>query len=163
VDYYGDEIAISNTDTEECAKVLAEKVKDHKAGLILVGDASGNARRTSAVGKTDYTIIKNVLQSYGIKYENRTPNENPIVKDRINCVNGLLKSADGSVHLWYGPLCKYFKRDMERVKWKQGADGAILDKTDPLATHASDAGGYPLCVFSDLMRSKPGIMRVIQR
>lgn len=162
--YFGDEIAIANTDSEECAKVLAERVKDHKPGIILVGDSSGNARKTSAVGKTDYTIIKNVLQSYGIKYENRTPNENPFVKDRINCINALLKAADGSVHLWYHPFkMKYWKRDMERVKWKQGADGAILDKSDPLATHASDAGGYPLCVYSDLLRSKPGIMRVIQR
>jgi hypothetical protein len=161
--YFGDEIAVANTDSEECAKVLAEKVKDHPAGIVLVGDASGNARRTSAVGKTDYTIIKNVLQSYGIKFENRTPSENPFIKDRINCINGLLKAADGSVHLWYGPQNKYLKRDFERVKWKQGADGAILDKSDPLATHASDAGGYPICVLSDLMRTKPGVMRVIQR
>lgn len=162
--YFGDEIAIANTDSEECAKVLAARVKDHKPGLILVGDSSGNARKTSAVGKTDYTIIKAVLQANEIKFENRTPSENPFVKDRINCINGLLKAADGSVHLWYHPIQnKYFKRDMERVKWKQGADGAILDKSDPLATHASDAGGYPLCVYSDLMRSKPGIMRVIQR
>ena len=48
--YFGDEIAIENTDSEKCAKVLAEKVKDHRPGLILIGDASGNARRTSAVG-----------------------------------------------------------------------------------------------------------------
>lgn len=161
--YYADEIALSNTDSEECAKVLAERVKDHKPGIVLVGDASGNARRTSAVGKTDYTIIKNVLHSYGIKFENRTPNENPFVKDRINCLNSLLKAADGSVHLWYNIKNKYLKRDFERVKWKQGADGAILDKSDPLATHASDAGGYPVCVFSDLMRTKPGVMRVINR
>lgn len=161
--YFGDEIAVSNTDSEECAKILAEKVKDHKPGVILIGDASGNARRTSAVGKTDYTIIKNVLQSYGIKYEDRTPKENPFVKDRINCTNGLLKAADNTIHLWYNAQCKYLKRDFERVKWKQGADGAILDKSDPLATHASDAGGYPLCVLSELMRNRPGVMRVINR
>lgn len=161
--YFGDEIAVSNTDSEECAKILAEKVKDHKPGVILIGDASGNARRTSAVGKTDYTIIKNVLQSYGIKFEDRTPKENPFVKDRINCFNGLLKAADNTIHLWYNAQCKYLKRDFERVKWKQGADGAILDKSDPLATHASDAGGYPLCVLSELMRNRPGVMRVINR
>ena len=36
------------------------------------------------------------------------------------------------------------QRVFERVKWKQGADGVILDKEEPLATHASDAGGYPI-------------------
>ena len=162
--YFGDEIAIENTDSEECAKVLAERVKDHRPGLILIGDASGNARRTSAVGKTDYNLITNVLNDCGIKYENRTPKENPFVKDRINCVNSALKAADGTTRLWYHPQrMKYLKRDFERVKWKQGADGAILDKKDPLATHASDAGGYPICVYSDLLRTNPGVLRVINR
>lgn len=162
--YFGDEIAIENTDTEECAKVLIEKVKDHKAGVILVGDASGNSRKTSAVGKTDYSIIKKLLTDHGIYFEDRTPTENPMVKDRVNCINSGLKSADGSVHLRYHPInCKYLKRDFERVKWKQGTGGAILDKSDPLATHASDAAGYPICVFADVFKSKPGVMRTISR
>jgi len=55
------------------------------------------------------------------------------------------------------------KRDFERVKWKQGADGAFLDKSDPLATHASDAAGYPACYYSDTFRERPGKMRVLLR
>lgn len=162
--YFGDEIALENTDTEQMAVVLAERVKDHRPGIILVGDASGNARRTSAVGETDYKIIKKVLQSKGIHYEDKTPTENPGVKDRVNCVNSMLKAADGSVHLRYNPVrCKYLKRDFERVKWKQGADGAFLDKSDPLATHASDAMGYPVTLFSNVFRERPGRMRVIVR
>lgn len=162
--YFGDEIALENTDTEQMAIVLAERVKDHRAGVVLVGDASGNARRTSAVGQTDYQIIKKVLQSKGILFEDRTPKENPGVKDRVNCVNSLLKAADNSVHLWYNPQrCRYLKRDFERVKWKQGADGAFLDKSDPLATHASDAAGYPICLYANVFRERPGKMRVIVR
>jgi hypothetical protein len=162
--YFGDEIALENTDTEQMANVLAERVKDHRPGVILVGDASGNARRTSAVGETDYKIIKKVLHSKGIHYEDKTPTENPGVKDRVNCVNSMLKAADGSVHLRYNPArCKYLKRDFERVKWKQGADGAFLDKSDPLATHASDAMGYPVTLFSNVFRERPGRMRVLVR
>lgn len=162
--YYGDEIAIENTDTEECAKVLIEKVKNHKPGVILVGDSSGNSRKTSAVGKTDYSIIKKLLTENKIPFEDKTPKENPFVKDRINCVNSALKAADGSINLRYHPInCKYLKRDFERVKWKAGADGAILDKKDPLATHASDAAGYPVALFADVFRSKPGVMRTISR
>lgn len=168
--YFGDEIALENTDTEQMATVLAQKVRrfydtlgEHpKPSLILVGDASGNARRTSAVGQTDYAIIKSVLRAYNIIFEDLTPRENPGVKDRINCVNSLLKSADGSVNLTYHPIrCKYVKRDFERVKWKNGADGAFLDKSDPLATHSSDALGYPVCLFSDVFRQRPGKMKVI--
>lgn len=162
--YYGDEIAIKNTNSEECAKALVEKVKGHKQGVILIGDASGNARKTSAVGQTDYSIIKKVLSDAGIKYQDRTPEANPPVKDRINCVNAALKAADGTSHLWYNPLkCKYLKRDFERVKWKDGTDGAVLDKSDALATHASDAGGYPVVYYSSLLRKEVGTLKVISR
>lgn len=162
--YYGDEIAIKNTDSEECGKALVEKVKGHKQGVILIGDSSGNARKTSAVGQTDYSIIKNILKSAGIKCVDNTPEANPPVKDRINCVNAALKAADGSSHLWYHPTnCKYLKRDFERVKWKDGTDGAVLDKSDPLSTHASDAGGYPVVYYSVLLRKMVGTLKVIPR
>lgn len=170
--YYGDEIAVENTDTEQCAMVLVNKVLKFytilgdrpKPGLILIGDASGNARRTSAVGETDYKIIKKVLRDAKISFEDLTPSENPFIKDRVNCMNGALKASDGTVSLRYNPLrCKYLKRDFERVKWKQGTDGAMIDKKDPLATHASDAGGYPIVVLSDVFKSRPGVMRVINR
>jgi hypothetical protein len=163
--YFGDEIAARNTDTQEMVNLLIPKVKDHKAGVIIVGDSTGNARKTSAVGKTDYSIIERALKEAGIKFENRTPSENPFVKDRVNMFNSRLRSADGGVHFWYNPTtCKYLKRDLERVVTKEGTDGFVLDKNkDPLLTHASDAAGYPICVFSDEWKSRPGIMRVIQR
>jgi hypothetical protein len=163
--YFGDEIALKNTDSAECAKELAFRVKNHKPGIILIGDASGNSRNTKAeAGKTDYTIIENILRQEEIKFENRTPESNPPVKDRVNCMNAALKTADGIIHLWYNPLkCKYLKGDLERVKWKEGAESAILDKSDPLRTHSSDAAGYPVAYYSDLLKKQVGIMRVINR
>lgn len=162
--YWADEIAVSNTNSEECAKVLVEKVAGHKSGVILIGDSSGNANKTSAVGKTDYSLIIRVLRDSGISFRNLTPDSNPHVKDRINCVNGRLKAADGSVHLWYNPTtCKYLKRDFERVKWKEGTSGAILDKADPLATHSSDAMGYPVAYYSDLLKQQVGTLKVVSR
>lgn len=170
--HYVDEIALDNTDTEQMATVLAQRILEFyavlgsnpKPDVILVGDASGNARRTSAVGQTDYTIIKRVLKENEIRFEDRTPTENPGVKDRINCINSLLKSADGTIQLTYNPIrCKTLKRDFERVKWKLNADGAFLDKSDPVLTHSSDAAGYPLCLFTDVFRNRPGTMRVILR
>lgn len=170
--HFGDEIALENTDTEQMATVLVQKILEFyavlgnnpKPDVILVGDASGNARRTSAVGQTDYTIIKRVLAENKIVFENRTPSENPGVKDRVNCINSHLKAADGTVNLTYNPLrCKHLKRDFERVKWKMGADGAFLDKRDPMLTHSSDGAGYPVCLFSDVFRVRAGKMRVIAR
>ncbi len=170
--HVGDEIAIENTDTAQCAAVLVEKVQKFydlmgegpKPHVILIGDASGNARKTSAVGETDYSIIKKALRDAEIKYEDLTPKENPGVKDRVNGVNSMLKSADGSVHLTYNPKkCTFLKRDFERVKWKEGTSGAFFDTSDKLLTHMSDGLGYVVCHYNQIFRERPGRMRVITR
>lgn len=163
--YFFDEIAIRNTHTQEQVKVLIEKVKDHKPGVILIGDATGNARKTASAGETDYTIIKNALTSAGIHWENRTPESNPLVKDRINAMNAKLKSASGDVHFFYHPTnCQRLGKDLDRVVWKEGASGAILDQTkDSELTHSSDAAGYPVTLMSRQFNPSPGTTRVIRR
>lgn len=162
--YIGDEIAIKNTNTEQCALVLIEKVKDHKPGVILMGDASGNSNKTSASGKTDYSILIKMLKDANILVKNKTPEANPHIKDRVNMVNSRLKAADGSVHLWYHPVhCPTVKKDFERVTWKENSSGAILDNKDPLLTHMSDAAGYPICVLSEEWKPRPGKIHVIPR
>lgn len=162
--HFFDEIAVENTNSFECAQILAEKVKNHKPGVILVGDSSGNARKTSAVGETDYLLIKKVLKDAGIKYEDRTPKENPFVKDRVNAFNSGLMAADESVNITYNPKnCKHLKKDLERCKWKKGADGAFIDKSDVELTHASDAAGYPVAVYMNIFRERAGTLHVIAR
>jgi len=163
--YVGDEIApMGYTNTEETVGVLIEKVRGHKPGVILIGDASGKSQKTSASGSTDYSIIMKALKEAGIPVHNYTPESNPLVKDRVNMVNSRLKSANGQVHLWYHPLnCKHLKRDFERVVWKEGAQGAIMEKSDSTLTHASDALGYPICHYSKEWKSSPGVLRVVPR
>ena len=117
--------------------------------VLIVGDASGNAQKSSAAGQTDYTIITEALTAAGITWENRTPDANPPVKDRVNQVNAKLRSADGQAHLWFHPSCKESIADLRRVSWKPGAT-AVLDKSDEERTHASDAFGYPICALDPM-------------
>lgn len=161
--YTGDEIAVSDTNTQECAPFLLEKVRGHPSGVILIGDASGEARRSSATS-TDYGIIMRILKDGGVRVSNKTPEANPPVLSRINICNTALKDAAGIVHARYHPgRCQKLKRDLERVLWRQGTGGADLDKRDPLLTHASDAWGYPHCFYSESWKPKPGRMRVLVR
>lgn len=162
--FFGEELAVPNTDSQECANLLAEKCKGHPSGLVLIGDASGNSRKTSAGGKTDYSIIMQTLKDAGIRVTNKTPEANPGVKDRVNVINAALKDAHGQRHLFYDPSkCPKFKKDLERVKWKEGTSDAIFDKSDPLLTHASDAAGYPVYHFGNEFRTRPGRMTVLTR
>ena len=171
--YWFDEINIKSTNTFEASKVLALKVLDMKANgfraepnVIICGDASGESRNTKSAGQTDYDILCQELDSHGITWQNLTPKANPPVKDRVNNVNAKLKASNGSIKMWAHPTkCSNLKRDWERVSWKTGAVGAIIDKTsDPDLTHSSDSIGYPVCVLSPLQLSgSVGGLKVLRR
>ena len=147
--YWGDRIWLENSDTAEATEALVSKVRGHLPGVLLVGDATGKARRTSAAGKTDYDIIHETLKRNNIKYQDMTPTENPLVKDRVNTVNARLRSASGEVSVFINRNLKELIKDCQRVVWKVGSDAAI-DKTDKSLTHASDSIGYPICVLMPL-------------
>jgi hypothetical protein len=162
--WWFDEIALKGSHTQEAVQVLISRVRGHKPGIILVGDATGKANKTSAVGQTDYTIIHKALRDAQIRFEDRTTDSNPPVKDRVNAINARLKAADGSVHLWYHRKnCHYLGRDFDRVSWKENANGAILDQTkDKELTHASDAAGYPVFTLGTEMQNEVGVMRILK-
>lgn len=147
--YWGDRIWLENSDTSEATEELISKVKGHSPGLILVGDATGKARKTAAAGETDYSIIHARLKEHGIKFQDLTPSENPLVKDRVNTMNARFKSADGVVSTFINKKLKELIKDCQRCTWKVGSD-ATIDKKDPERTHASDSIGYPTCVLLPL-------------
>jgi hypothetical protein len=161
--YTGDELAVPDTNTQECAPLLLNKVKGHLSGVILIGDASGKARRSSA-SDTDYAIVMGTLKDAKINVRNLTPESNPPVRDRVNIGNAALKDANGDPHAWYHPArCSHLKRDFERVIWRQGSSNTEIDKRDPLLTHPSDAWGYPHSHYADTWKPKVGRMRVLSR
>jgi hypothetical protein len=149
--HWHDEIYLMDSNTTEATLELIHRVQSHKPGVVIIGDASGKSRRTSAAGETDYTIIHNMLTAANIKFVDLTPTENPLVKDRVNTINARLKSATGDICMTINPKkCPKLKKDLERVTWKPNAT-AILDKTtDTSLTHASDGVGYAHYVLTPI-------------
>jgi phage terminase large subunit len=67
------------------------------------------------------------------------------VRDRVNCVNSRLKSADENVHLYIDPKCRELIKDLEQVTWALDSVGRTtseIDKRTRDRTHTSDALGY---------------------
>ena len=129
--------------------------------LDIYGDATGNGRASSA-SRTDWQIVKEVLaaKGYGFVRQFLMHKVNPAVKDRVNCMNAMLRNTVGENRLSVDPRCQQLILDLERVHWKTDASGNSLDeldKSDPARTHVSDALGYMIArEFS--MRSKVGLM-----
>ena len=133
-----------------CEEFLSRTAKWSLGGRIPVsiyGDASGDQRKTSA-SRTDWQIVKEFFGRHTDRFEVRgfrVPSANPLVKDRINCVNAKLRNSEGQHSLRVDRNCKHLIQDLEQVSWKADPYGnptGTLDKSDPKRTHVSDALGY---------------------
>ncbi len=162
--YYHDEIILERSHTAEAADVLCERVAGHKAGIIIIGDASGKAGQRAAAGESDYSIIKQRLRAHGIPYTDKTPEANPPIKDRVNATSAACKDAGGSVHVWFHPRCKVTIKDMQRRKWKEGSSTLAFDNSDPHSGHSFDAATYPIHVLAPIKSISAGTrMQIISR
>jgi terminase large subunit-like protein len=147
----------SNENTTEAAcRIFAEHATPYAAisgriyGALQVhiyGDASGSQRRTAATD-TDWNLIRAFFRHFHkgtIEISCRFANINPLVRDRINCVNARLRNTSGQPQLFISPGCKELIRDFEEVCFKVDSTGAPtneLNKSDRKRTHMSDALGY---------------------
>ena len=112
--------------------------------LHLYGDATGRGRDTAA-SRTDWQIVHDFFKRQFCQISRKVPSSNPPVKDRINCVNAILRNQAGEQRLLIDPKCEELILDLERVRWKNDSNGNTLteiDKTDPARTHVSDELGY---------------------
>lgn len=132
-----DEVNIRNTNTQSSLDYLAKKYAEgHDAGWIFIGDASANARKTSAA-QSDIAQIKNDK-----RFKRKRvlfSKSNPPLVDRFNACNALMKSASGRVRFKVHPSCLKVISDAEERRWKK-------DKREPDdgpdQGHMSDAFGY---------------------
>ena len=109
-------------DTEQLAAAIKGKYPNNK--VVAFPDPSGKARKTSAtVGRTDFTI----LQSAGI--EVLAKSSAPPIVDTVNCVNRLLKNANGRVNMYVHSRCRHLIASFERTVWvDNNPNTAMIDK-----------------------------------
>jgi len=132
-----------------CEEFLSRTEKWRSGGRLQVyvyGDATAEQNRTSA-SRTDWQIVKEFFARHAHEFNAsfHVPSANPPVKDRVNCVNAKLRNHAGKHLLLVHFGCKHLIKDFEQVHWKNDPYGnplAVLDKSDPMRTHVSDAVGY---------------------
>ena len=153
--YVLDEIVLRDGHTEAACQAFFQRVEpffkqvryDHwPLEVDVYGDASGYQKRTSAA-ETDWVIIRQFFgQLKGtFRFSLRSTTANPPVRDRVNCVNRMLRTQSDDARLFIDPRCRELIKDLEQVAWQTDATGAAtsdIDKSDRLRTHTSDALGY---------------------
>ena len=132
----------------------------HPGEVWIYGDATGKSR-TRQTGESDYTWLLNHLRSYGV-VRLKVPEENPLVRDRVNAVNRALRNEFGEIGLEIDPGCKELIADLEQVI--SDGRGGIKKTTDRKSayfrrTHLSDALGYWVAYDSPVKAITHGAQR----
>jgi len=135
-----DEIVIGPASTPEVCEEFRGRYGKHRGGVVIYGDASGNRAQTT--GRSDYDMMTRFFERAGFdSVRFQVPSSNPGVRERVNLLNAMLRSADGEVQLLINGRCRELILDLEQVSFKRGS--TIIDKDkDPRRTHLSDALGY---------------------
>jgi hypothetical protein len=149
--YVIDEIVLYSSNTNE----LADEIKNRypKSKVWIYPDPAGAARKTSASGHTDHTILANA--GFIVK----APRTHTPVRDRINAVNSRLCNAKGQRQLFISAKCKYTIKCIEKQVYKEGSN-AIPEKGE--FDHMNDALGYMVDWMWPVTRQrevKPGPQR----
>lgn len=126
-----DEIKLMGSNTDEMVEEI--KTRFPQNTITVYPDPAGQARKTSAGGRTDHSILRTA--GFTVK----SPNSHNAVRDGINAVNARLKSSTGITNLFVDPRCKYTIESLEKHTYKPGS--SIPDK-DSGYDHFSDAIRY---------------------
>lgn len=133
-----------NSNTPMVCKKLITDWGKHQGDIICYGDATGGASKSSAIGGSDWDLVKQELRKhFGEKVRFNVPAGNPSERDRVNAVNSRLKTMSGKVRLMVDPnRAPHVVKDFEGVQCVKGGSGEIDKKVNPDLTHLTDGIGY---------------------
>lgn len=122
--HFFDELCLENHTTAQAVEVFARRYSDHRAGIVITGDASGQSRGTKAydILETDYTIIRNSLSDLrfqGVHID--LPTKNPYIEDRVSAWNAMVCNTKGVRRIKVNPKCTYLISNCENLKYIDGS------------------------------------------
>ena len=128
-----DEVVLFGSNTEEVCEELEKRYWRQQAQITVYPDPAGGQRQ-HARGETDMDILRE-KGFKRVKYRRK----HPLVADRVNAVNRMLRDANGKVMLRIDESCKHFISALEQTIYKKGT--REVDKSGG-TEHSADAGGY---------------------
>ena len=132
--HFIDEIQLYSSNTEEMVQEIKNRYPNIRPERITVyPDPARSARKTSATGKTDHSILQNA--GFVVK----APRKHDAVRDGVNSVNARILNALGERHLFVANKCKYIIESLERHSYKEGS---LTPDKDTGYDHMADAVRY---------------------
>lgn len=139
--YQFDEIYMNDSNTDELAQEILNRYPH--SNITVYPDPAGRQRKTSANGRTDFTI----LQNYGFNV--KAPKAHDMVRDRVNATNARLKNVNGDVFYQIHSKCKHTIESLEKLSYKEGTQTVNKDGYD----HMFDSLSYLIAYLFPLKRN----------
>ena len=149
--FYFDELVLENSSTQRTIDEFIRRYPNHKANIIINGDASGDNRSTQSE-RSNYIIIKNALEAHykNNKISFELPKFNPPIKARIASFNAMVHNSKGERRLFVSKKCKWLLHNIYNLKYKVGTDIVDVptysqiksDNTLKFMEHPFDAASY---------------------
>lgn len=128
-----DEINLVASNTEEACSEIERRYWRELKKVVVFPDPAGNHRQ-HARGETDLDIFRD----HGMK-RILFRKKHPPIADRVNSVNRMFKSADGSSRMFVNKTCEKTIESLEQTIYIEGTRD--VDKAASVE-HMSDALGY---------------------
>lgn len=127
------ELVLFGSNSQEVAEELEKRYYKYDKQTVFYPDPAGG-NRSHTRGESDLDVFRE-KGFKRMKYRRK----HPLVSDRVNSVNKLLKAADGTVRLRIDESCKHLIASLEQTIYKEGT--REVDKSFGVE-HSADALGY---------------------
>jgi hypothetical protein len=137
-------IPIASNTTMVCDR-LAEKFGHHKGVVLVYGDATGGAKKSSSTEGSDWDLVKRYLERPFPKAVYDVDKSNPSPRARVNSVNLRCCNAAGERRLFVDARqdrAPNTARDLRHQLVLKGTTGELDKDSDKTLGHASDGLGY---------------------
>src|SRR6185369_9297942 len=130
------ELVLFGSNVAEVSEKLEQRLWRINQRFVSIYPDPAGAGRQHARGESSLDIFRE-KGFVDIRYRRKAP----AIADRVNSVNRLLMSADGSIKLKIDESCRYLIDSLEQTIYKPGSPE--IDKTNG-KENFTDALGYPI-------------------
>ena len=144
------ELIENNVTTKEMCKIITPVIDSYGVRkFTLMGDSHGKDKKTNG---SDYSVMLAHFSDAGYDVTLRVQKSNPLIKERLAVLRGLIKNAKGERHLKVSSSCKWLLYNFDECK-NQLSNGGLKLPTDNeiqqdddkrYLIHPIDAISYPM-------------------
>lgn len=153
------ELIMQNVTTKEMCQLVQPTIDDTGIRkLIIMGDAHGRDKKTNG---SDYGVMINHFANIGYDVNLRVQKSNPLIRERLALIRGLIRNAKGIKRVYVDSSCKRLLYNFEECKNNLGngglhipTDTEIQNTPDMLfLVHPIDAVSYPMFYLNRLKQT----------